>query len=135
MKNRIEIISQEQRRAKVTMLLPIVGSQWVGGEAAKEFGGLASGEHVDGAQGLRAADGLGFDSVQALKPVAGDYIYPVFRALSASVIPGYWLDYSRPGVLEESASMLQGQTVYKNHAFMDFEQWFGVVNRSFLYPP
>ncbi len=134
MKNRIEIISQEQRRAKVTMLLPIVGGQGVGGVAAKEFGRPADGEHLDGAQGLGTADGLGFDSVQVLKPVAGDYIYPVFRALSASVIPGYWLDYSRPGVLEQSASMLQGQTVYKNHDFMDVEQWVGVVNRSFWDP-
>jgi hypothetical protein len=134
MKNRIEVISQEQRRGKVTMLLPIVGSQWVGGVAVKEFGGPAEGAHFDSAQGLGATDGLSFDTVQALKPVEGDYIYPVFRALSASVIPGYWLDYSRPGVLEESASMLQGQTVYKNHDFMDVEQWVGVVNRSFWDP-
>src|SRR6266436_2141291 len=134
MKKRVEIISQEQRRAKVTMLLPIVGGQWVGGEAVKEFGLPAGGEHFDSAQGLRAAGGEQFDSVQALKPVESDYIYPVFRALSASVIPGYWLDYSLPGVLEESASMLQGQTVYKNHDFMDVEQWVGVVNRSFWDP-
>ena len=163
MRNRVEIISQEQRRAKVTMLLPIVGGEWFGGDAAKSFRGevakafqgeasekLAAIPSITGREipesganelmakagaeslgpgegerfdGVDAAVGEHFDSVQALKPVESDYIYPVFRALSASVIPGYWLDYSRPGVLEESASMLQGQTVYKNHDFMDVEQW------------
>ena len=80
------------------------------------------------------ADIARFEDTATLAPVEGDYIYPVFRALSASVIPGYWLDYSGPGVLQESTAMLTGQTVYKNHDFMDVEQWVGVVNRSFWDP-
>ena len=71
-----------------------------------------------------------FETFNDVMPKPGDYIYPLFRALSAVVIPGYWIDFSNPGVLEESVPLLYGQTVYKNHSFYDVERWLGVVNQS-----
>jgi hypothetical protein len=66
----------------------------------------------------------------AIVPCDDDYIYPLFRALSQTVIEGYWIDYSRPGVLEESTPLLAGQTVYADHHFWNVEKWLGVVNES-----
>jgi hypothetical protein len=66
----------------------------------------------------------------AIVPSDDDYIYPLFRALSQTVIEGYWIDYSRPGVLEESTPLLAGQTVYADHHFWNVEKWLGVVNES-----
>jgi hypothetical protein len=123
MREQIQIVSLAKRQAKVTLLLP---------------GAFVASRFCAGTQEMRAANpmiqGTGavaqpatFDEVE---PDEGDYIYPVFRALSATLIPGYWLDYGTPGMLEQSARLLEGQTVYKNHSFRDVEQWIGVVNSA-----
>lgn len=57
------------------------------------------------------------------------YIYPVFRALSKIVIPGYWLNFSLGNVLKNSTALLKSQTVYPNHD-TDVEKWLGVVEDS-----
>lgn len=57
------------------------------------------------------------------------YIYPVFRALSKIVIPGYWLNFSLGNVLKQSVALLKNQTVYPNHD-TDVEKWLGVVEDS-----
>jgi hypothetical protein len=139
MSNRIEIVSHEKRQAKVKMFLPVEPVAGIRmGDAS------ASGDTIRDIQREESAVQLGqvaqaanpvietvlFSTRDQLQPVESDYIYPVFRALSAAVIPGYWLDYSSPGVLEASAPMLVGQTVYKNHDFLDVEQWLGVVTGS-----
>lgn len=49
-----------------------------------------------------------------LTPEDGDFIFPVFRGLSATLINGT-TDYSKPGVLKASMKLLKGQTVYVNH--------------------
>lgn len=50
-----------------------------------------------------------------LEPQEDEFIYPVFRALSAAVIQRGYTDYSRNGVLKKSLQKLKGQTVYPNH--------------------
>lgn len=57
------------------------------------------------------------------------YIYPVFRALSKIVIPGYWLNFTLGNVLKSSTVLLKNQTVYPNHD-TDVEKWLGVVEDS-----
>ncbi len=57
------------------------------------------------------------------------YIYPVFRALSKIVIPGYWLNFSLGDVLKKSVELIKHQTVYPNHD-TDVEKWLGVVEDS-----
>lgn len=52
-----------------------------------------------------------------LVPEAGDYIYPVFRALSETIIM-HWggpYDFGSSPALKKSLSLLRGQTVYTNH--------------------
>jgi hypothetical protein len=127
MKNRIQIISNVSRLAKVELLVPFSD---VKNESERGAASFLSAE-MDCFSQPAGAGGNTFQSIDELRPVESDYIYPTFRALSASVIPGYWLDYTAPSVLESSTALLEGQTVYKNHDFMDVEQWVGVVNRSY----
>ncbi|HEY9286274.1 MAG TPA: hypothetical protein VIP46_22675, partial [Pyrinomonadaceae bacterium] len=71
-----------------------------------------------------------FETFEDVMPKEGDYIYPLFRALSQTIIEGHWLDFTTPGVLEASVPLLERQTVYKNHNFYDVEKWLGVVNQA-----
>jgi hypothetical protein len=128
MKNRIQIISNSSRLAKVEMLVPF---SMVRDENERGAASFSSAEMDRFSQPAEAVGDSAFQSIDELRPVESDYIYPTFRALSASVIPGYWLDYTAPSVLESSTALLHGQTVYKNHDFMDVEHWVGVVNRSY----
>lgn len=52
-----------------------------------------------------------------LIPKEEDFIYPIFRALSATIVwKGYKpIDFSKPGVLKASAGLLIGQTVNADH--------------------
>lgn len=60
-------------------------------------------------------------------PSDDDYISVKFRALSKTIVPGHWIDWSKDGVLKNSASKLLGQTVYPNHDFTDITKWLGSV--------
>jgi hypothetical protein len=70
-----------------------------------------------------------FTNFEDVKPKDSDYIYPLFRALSRSIIGGHWLDFTQGDVLKDSMPLLERQTVYKNHSFYDVERWVGVVNQ------
>lgn len=122
MKLPFEILDTDRRHARVTMRAPLVR-------------GTADGQGSVLTRSLRAIppeDGATNESERpaAVVPRDDDYIYPLFRALSQTVIEGYWIDYSRPGVLEESTPLLAGQTVYADHHFWNVEKWLGVVNES-----
>jgi len=71
-------------------------------------------------------------SREEVEPKEGDYIYPTYRALSQAVVQ--LVDYRRPGVLEASAPMLAGQTVYPNHKY-DVESWIGAVESAWWDDP
>lgn len=129
----VKILSQEKRIARVRMVLPveIVSVKQptvIDPEAAPLI--VSQSEIVPARTVNLDAPLPGFSTFDDVQPTEADYIFPVFRAISAALIEGYWVDYSKPGVLEKSVPMLQGQTVYKNHDFHDVEGWLGVVNRS-----
>ena len=71
-----------------------------------------------------------FQTLDELKPKDTDYIFPLFRALSATTVEGYWLDYSTPGVLQAAVPLLQNQTVYADHVYWRVADWVGVVQES-----
>jgi hypothetical protein len=71
-----------------------------------------------------------FETFADVMPQEGDYIYPLFRALSQELIEGHWLDFTEPGVLEKAVPLFLGQTIYKNHNFYDVERWLGAVNQA-----
>ena len=130
MNKQVQIVSHSKQQARATLILPLAPMQAVPEQNADGIVQNAGGVVQLSTNDEPVRRNGEFDSLEDLMPRESDYVYPVFRALSASVIPGYWLDYSRPGVLEASTQMLNGQTVYKNHAFRDVEQWLGAVNSA-----
>lgn len=63
---------------------------------------------------------------QGLKPDHEAYIdFPV-RALSKILISSLWLDVSQGNVLQRSAPLLKGRTVFPDHN-VNIENWLGVV--------
>lgn len=52
-----------------------------------------------------------------LKPETGDFIYPLFRALSEVTVNKTYnpVDFSKNSVLKKSMKLLVGQTIYPNH--------------------
>jgi hypothetical protein len=51
------------------------------------------------------------------KPEDSDFIYPVFRMLSETIVHRNWnpISFSKPGVLKASMAKLLGQTIYVDH--------------------
>lgn len=73
------------------------------------------------------SDNFNFQNVADVLPRDGDYISVNFRALSKTVVPGHWLDWTKDDVLEQSVELLRGATVYPNHDFTDVNNWLGSV--------
>jgi hypothetical protein len=120
----IRVEDLAQRRASVALRVPVNRAYSVR-RPERAAGG-------EGAAELRAGQSGAALQAEHYEPLPHeeDYIYPLFRALSRAVIPGYWLDFTKAGVLEAAAPLLAGQTVYKNHWDWDVESWIGVVNAS-----
>ncbi len=126
--NNVEITSLEKRTGKVRMRLPF-GSTYSINQPTPEV--LAEVARLAASRASLQAGGeipdLTFDQVN---PQDSDFIYPLFRAISAAMISDYWLDFSGPGVLKASVPMLQGQTVYSDHVYWRVANWLGVVGQA-----
>lgn len=72
------------------------------------------------AAGLRASD-----LSEGASAADGDVLLATFRCLSASVLPGVWLEFPAD-VLRPSAALLTGRTVYTDHR-VEARNWVGVV--------
>lgn len=124
--NAVKIVSLEKRIAQLTMraansILPISDAQRTLLQA--QIAQIATASH-------RVEGEVKFDNVQSILPKDEEFITVPFRCLSQVLIPGYWVDYSTPGVLEESVKLLEGQTVYKNHSFYDIEGALGSIPKA-----
>ncbi|MEO8650507.1 MAG: hypothetical protein ABI539_15195, partial [Acidobacteriota bacterium] len=73
-------------------------------------------------------DNFNFKTAADVLPRPEDYISVRFRALSKSIVPGHWIDWSKGDVLKQSAPKLLSQTVYPNHDFLDINNWLGSVS-------
>lgn len=142
MKNRfkigknLEVLSLERRRAAVNMIGSFETA--IGGMAATPAAVLAmslSEESLTALQKVSLQEGERLSHL----PQDSDFIYALFRALSAATIPGYWVDFSKPGVLEKATPLFQGQTIYKNHGEsvglwgsrqFDVEKYLGSVSQA-----
>lgn len=71
-------------------------------------------------------------------PQESDYIRVPVRAISQQIVEGYWLDFSRPGVLAAAVDMLLGKTIYADH-YVAVDNWVGIVESTSWddssYPP
>jgi hypothetical protein len=118
-KSSFEIVDPHRRQARVTLRAPLSNCP------APDACPARAAAKLDAATAEAA-----WPENAPITPADSDYIYPLFRALSQTVIEGYWIDYSTPGVLEDSVPLLAGQTVYADHHFWNVEKWLGVVNQA-----
>lgn len=124
LKNGIEIVSMDQRLARVRLRAPF-GAGQVGADAAL-LKKLTDPKLVS-QWGQTKNDNFNFENVNDVMPKDGDYITVKFRALSKTVVPGHWIDWTKDNVLEDSVPLLLGATVYPNHDFFDINNWLGSV--------
>jgi hypothetical protein len=130
--NGIEILSLNKRLGRVRMKAPL-GSMNV--SASEELvtklraqGVVSQFFNFDNNQ--KKNDSFNFTRVEDVLPKDQDYIYVRFRAISKTLIDGYFLDFTQGNVLKESTPLLQGQTVYPNHDMFDINNWLGSVSQT-----
>ncbi len=142
-KNGLEVVSMASKRAALNLVTPFGSSFVVGGAAAPPTGVVAmslaqASEEALQKFSLQTGDAPA-QSIDQVVPKDSDFIYPLFRALSAALIPGYWVDFSKEGVLKKALPLFMGQTVYKNHGEsvglwggrqFDVEKWLGSVSQA-----
>jgi hypothetical protein len=134
-------LSQTGGKAQFRLRLPFDGSQ-SGYEAAiretaisqiraaAEQGPQPSSHSAPSMMASQSTSAAPFETLEDLQPKEGDYVYRNFRAISASPINCYGLDFSKPGVLQASTPLLAKQTVYKDHIFWSVDRWVGVISKS-----
>ncbi|MBK8810704.1 MAG: hypothetical protein IPN69_08225 [Acidobacteria bacterium] len=125
LQNGIEIVSLEGQQAKVNLLARFAASGVAPDTqlAAK----LAKAGKASLWTQQNKQDNFNFADVSDVLPEDGDYINVSFRALSKSIVPGHWLDWTSGDVLKNSVSKLPGTTVYPNHQMWDVNNWLGSV--------
>jgi hypothetical protein len=139
-KPRILILSHSKRQASVNFQLamsgifgvnpsPVMADIMVAAASEKFADEQAVRSFFDTNVKVEADRGPKFETVEDITPKDTDYIYPLFRALSAVIIPGYWVEFPAD-VLKASVPLLEGQTVYPNHDNEKIEGWLGAVNQS-----
>lgn len=129
----IEIVSLMPNRAKVNLMIPFGRSYESPQPSAEVLAAMAS----FSARGANRTESLQPGSADSINPgltfndVAPqetDYIFPKFRALSAVLIPGYFIDFSQGTVLKDSMPLLNEQTIYCDHIYWRTREWVGAVN-------
>lgn len=135
LKNGVKVKELGPTRASVNFSFPF-GSTYVAPQPSAEvLAAMAS----FSARGTNRAESLQPGSAESINPgltfndVAPqetDYIFPKFRALSAVLIPGYFIDFSQGTVLKDSLPLVQGQTIYCDHIYWRTAGWVGAINAA-----
>jgi hypothetical protein len=131
LKNGIEILSLERKLGSVRMRAPFsTPNISASDELIKKLRatGVVSQFFRFGDGTQRKNDNFNFERVEDVLPKPEDYILVQFRAISKTLIDGYFLDFTMGDVLKESTPLLLGQTVYPNHDFCDINNWLGSVS-------
>jgi hypothetical protein len=131
LKNGIEILSLEKKLGSVRMRssfsTPNISASKELVEKLKKEGGTSQLFRF-GSADQQKNDNFNFTRVEDVLPRDQDYILVQFRALSKTLIDGYFLDFTTGDVLKESTPLLLNQTVYPNHDCFDINNWLGSVS-------
>ena len=124
-------IDLDRRVAKMNLQVPFAASLVVPQLSAESLAAMAS--FTAGPHSLQMGEsgGInpGLNQADVFPNEQTDYIFPKFRALSAVLIPGYWIDFSVGNVLRDSMPLLAEQTLYCDHVYWRTREWVGVVNQ------
>lgn len=116
-----KILSLEKRLCSVRMQAPFTG------------GAIRADENLQKRIEAIVSQANSFDNEipsRDFVPAESEAIYVDFRALSKTIVEGYWIDWTRDGVLEEGVKLLQNQSVYPNHNFWDIYKALGSVSQA-----
>lgn len=80
-----------------------------------------------GEENAAPADALSPLPTSEILPRIEDLYYLRMRAISQRIIEGYWLDYTRPGVLEDSVALLDGQRLCTDHDYWNVRDAIGAI--------
>ncbi len=69
-------------------------------------------------------------ALSEILPRPEDLYYVTMRAISQRVVDGYWIDYSRPGVLEAAVPLLNKQRICVDHCYWKVESAVGAIVNS-----
>jgi hypothetical protein len=124
-------IDLDARVAKMNLQVPFAASLAVPPPSPEVLSAMAS--FAAGPRSLQVGDAgsinPGLTQADVFPNEQTDYIFPKFRALSAVLIPGYWIDFSVGSVLRDSMPLLAEQTLYCDHVYWRTREWVGVVNQ------
>lgn len=126
--NGIQIVSMEKQTAAVGLRSPLASAtvRAADGLEARLAEIAAASQWNPERAGKR--DNFNYRAAADVLPKAEDYITVDFRAISKTVVPGHWIDWSKDDVLKSSVPKLLNQTVYPNHDFFDINNWLGAVS-------
>jgi hypothetical protein len=129
-KNGIHIVNLEACTAKVRMQSPCAAAAIAAADGlAARLADIAKTSQW-GFHNVNKQDNFNYRSASDILPKEEDYITVDFRAISKSVVPGHWIDWTKQDVLKNSVKKLVNQTVYPNHDFFDIEGWLGSVSAA-----
>lgn len=124
--NGLEIVSLEQRICQARLKAPFGAGDILAAEKLSEKLKTVSQRSNQTGGG----DNFNFENIGDVLPRDADYIFVNFRALSKTIVPGHWIDWSEGDVLKNSVPKLLGATVYPNHDFTDVNNWLGSVQNA-----
>lgn len=126
MKNGIELINLDAQMASVRLRFPF-GKITASESLEKRITQASQFYHEGNVNVGRDGSQFNFENIGDVLPTEADYILVPFRAISKTVVPGHWLDWTKDNVLRDSMQKLLGQTVYPNHDYTDINNWLGSV--------
>lgn len=128
LKNGIELIGETGMTAQVRLQSVCAAAEISASESlikrAAEFAQASQWSRFPAQQ---KQDNFNYAKTADVMPQAEDYVTVKFRAISKTVVPGHWIDWSQGNVLKDSRRKLLNQTVYPNHDFTDINNWLGAV--------
>lgn len=100
------------------------------GQASQAKTGEASQGFWGDDEGAKPTEQVSPLPISDILPREEDLYYLNMRAISQRIIEGHWVDYTRPGVLEASAPLLNAQRICKDHCYWKSEDAIGAIVSS-----
>lgn len=122
-------VDDEKRTAELRYGAPIqvIGSPVSGkGQSVSEISQFKN-QYYDSSSATEEVSTL---PVSEILPRDEDLYYVTMRAISQRLVDGYWIDYTRPGVLEASVPLLNKQRICVDHCYWKAESAIGAIVNS-----
>ena len=123
----LEIVSLEESIGRIRLKSPFNAADIKANEKLAER--LKNIGNVSQFRSQVKNDNFNYETVGDIMPREEDAILVNFRALSKTIVPGHWIDWSKDNVLKDSVPMLLGASVFPNHNFFDINNVLGSVSQ------